>query len=68
MKNIHFEMSRKDALKQGLLTCGNCGYPENNHFDFSALGMEKRPCAHDKTCKNYREVARVGQIVKSKNG
>jgi hypothetical protein len=56
-KKILFEMTRQQALEQGLLVCENCGYPENNHFDHG-------PCAHDNRCKQYKETAKVGKIVK----
>lgn len=45
-----FIFSRRRALELGLLTCGNCGYPENNHFDLTG------PCAHDNSCFGYKEV------------
>lgn len=56
---ITIELTRKEAIQLGLLVCGTCGYPENNHFDFG-----KKPCAHDTNCKEYKEVARRGKIVK----
>jgi hypothetical protein len=62
-KKLTFRFTRKRALELGLLTCGNCGWPENNHFSFAAAGHPigdhgKGPCAHDNTCKSYREVQR----------
>lgn len=57
---ITIRMTREEALKRGLLTCKNCGLPENNHFDW---GM--RPCAHDDKCKAYTEVARYGVLVEA---
>lgn len=54
-------LSRHDALQFGLLVCGHCGWPPNNHFDFG-----KKTCAHDSNCPGYKESARVGTIVKQK--
>ena len=51
-------MTRQEALEQGLLSCDNCGYPINNHFG------DGGPCAHDDSCKAYKEVAKVGKLVK----
>jgi hypothetical protein len=62
-KTVTIKMSREDALKFGLLTCGNCYWPPNNHFDFG-----DRTCAHDSECKGYKEVARVGKLVKQRRG
>jgi|APFre7841882654_1041346.scaffolds.fasta_scaffold31242_6 hypothetical protein len=56
--NITIRLTRKEARELGLLVCGNCGYPENNHFSWG-----KKPCAHDPKCKEYKEVARRGKIV-----
>lgn len=58
---VTIQMSREEALKFGLLTCGNCFWPENNHWDYGA-----RLCAHTDDCKGYKEVARVGKLVKRK--
>jgi hypothetical protein len=59
MKYVTIRMTREDALAYGLLKCGTCGYPENNHFDGGG-------CAHDPMCKKYKEVARREKIVKRK--
>lgn len=62
MDKVKLTMSRQKALELGLLKCGNCGYPENNHFRFAALDGTPigdyglGPCAHDQSCKAYREV------------
>ena len=59
-KYVTIKMAHKDALKAGLLICGDCGYPKNNHFDFGI-----RECAFA-FCGGYKEVARYGKIVKRK--
>jgi len=53
---VTIQMTRKQALEQGLLTC-DCGHPENNHFDW-----DLNPCAHCH-CKSYEERPRVGKFV-----
>lgn len=58
MKTVIIKMSRKEALEYGLLVC-KCGYPENNHFSTG-----KRECAHDKQCTGYREISRMGTLLK----
>ncbi len=58
-KLIRIEMTRKEAKRMGLLRCADCGYPENNHFDF-----DNRPCAHDSTCSGYQESSKIGRILK----
>jgi hypothetical protein len=62
-KLITLQMTRRQALEQGLLVC-KCGHPENNHFDF---GDGDTPCAHcsHPKCTKYREVARssVGTLI-----
>jgi len=65
-KFLKFKMTRRQALRWGLLTCGNCGYPENNHFDGGAGDHGKGGCAHDSSCRAYREVARhtAGELIK----
>lgn len=52
-------LTREEAECFGLLTCGHCGYPRNNHFDF-----DEKKCAHDKRCPGYKEASKVGKIVK----
>lgn len=47
-------VTRDRALQLGLLTCAHCGYPENNHFDWSPY-----PCAHDTECPGYKEVLKT---------
>ncbi len=51
---LSFEFTRERAKELGLLQCYNCGWPENNHFDFGV--GELRPSAHDKKCKDFLEV------------
>ena len=53
-KTMFFRMSRKTALRYGLLKC-KCGHPESNHF-------AKGPCAHC-NCKKYAETGRSGITV-----
>jgi len=55
---VVIRMTRQEALAHGLLIC-ECGYPENNHFDF-----DNRVCAHNKECKGYKEKATAGTILK----
>lgn len=62
---VTLKMSRKRALELGLLTCGNCGWPANNHFDFPTRGSPigdfgKGGGTHDPSCKAYVEVPRKG--------
>lgn len=59
-RSMLFKMTRKQALAHDLLVCGNCGFPQNYHFEFGD---------HHK-CKDYKEVARssAGRIVKVKKG
>jgi hypothetical protein len=63
MKKFLIEFTKKEADSLGLFIC-ECGWPENNHFDFSVLGDKKRPCAHNKKCKNYRPKSRIGKLIK----
>lgn len=59
---ITLRMTRKRALSFGLLLC-ECGYPTNNHFGYTGA------CAHNSTCKQYKERARFGvEIVKRRVG
>ena len=55
---IRIEMTRRQAYSFGLLIC-ECGYPKNNHFDFG-----KKVCPHTNECKGYKEIARVGKLLK----
>lgn len=55
------KVSRKELQKYGLLVC-ECGWPENNHFSFG-----KRKCANTNSCSGYKEVPRIGSLIKSKN-
>lgn len=59
-QKVLIEMTRKQALEQGLLVCETCGYPENNHFNLTD------ECAHDSKCKKYKEYAKVGKLKKEK--
>ena len=62
MKNkIILEITRREAKEFGLLIC-ECGWPENNHFKFG-----RKKCAHDLSCTGYKEVSRIGKILRSRN-
>jgi hypothetical protein len=54
------KLTRTEAEAWGLLACGTCGHPRNNHFEHS----RNRHCAHC-PCVAYVERARVGTLVKS---
>ena len=58
-KSITIKLDKKEAEALGLLVCGSCGYPRNNHFSFG-----KKLCAHSNECKGYKEVSRAGHIIK----
>lgn len=53
-------LTRQQLLELGLITCANCGYPPNNHFD-DGVG----PCAHDSNCKQFSEKITVGHVAYS---
>lgn len=59
--DLTIKFTRREAQSLGILVC-ECGYPENNHFDFG-----KRLCAHSNSCKGYREKLKVGTLVKQRN-
>lgn len=66
---MKYKITREYALRAGLLTCANCGWPENNHFDFPHTDYKtgktypigdfgKGGCANDHNCTGYKEVLR----------
>lgn len=58
MKSVVIKYTRMQAKELGLLVC-ECGWPENNHFSFG-----KKVCAHNPTCKGYKEKAKIGKLIK----
>lgn len=59
--DVTIRFTRIEAKALGLFIC-ECGYPENNHFDFG-----KRLCAHSSKCTGYKERIRYGTLVKQRN-
>lgn len=59
-KTITIKMTLDEAHAAGLIVCGRCGWPKNNHFKFAP-----HECAHAE-CKGYVEKARVGRLVKQR--
>lgn len=57
-KYVTIKMTQQEGYERGLLVC-ECGWPKNNHYDFG-----KKECAHNNTCTGYKEVARVGKLIK----
>lgn len=65
MDKIILSMTRKRALELGLLTCANCDFPENNHFERGSGSHGKGACAHDSSCRAYDEVGISGVVLVS---
>ena len=52
------EITRKQALAYGLLTCKHCLFPPNNHFGNGERGGKN---AHV-DCPGYEEESTIGKI------
>jgi hypothetical protein len=62
MKMITIEMTRQQALEQGLLVC-TCGHPVNNHWlNYPAKNNSCARCS----CKQYNEIASVGKLIEKR--
>lgn len=57
---VKLTMDQAKAL--GIVVCKHCGWPPNNHFDFTFNG-KKMPCAHDNTCPGYEARFRTGKAI-----
>jgi hypothetical protein len=55
------KLTMEQAEKLGIVKCAHCGYPPNNHFDWSP-----RPCAHDNSCPGYKASFRMGSPIHRK--
>lgn len=47
---IRLKITPEQARAMGIVFCGTCGHPPNNHFDYV------RSCAHCPKCKEFKEV------------
>ena len=66
MKKFLIEFTKEEADAMGLFRC-ECGHPESNHFDFSALGDKNRPCSRTDCvpkCKNFKPKLTIGKLIK----
>lgn len=57
------KLTLAEAESLGIVKCRHCGWPRNNHFDFTYNGR-KMPCAHDKDCPGYQAKFVVGKAIK----